>query len=167
MTNMNEMMNTMMNTMMEKMMENMMTAMMQNMMAAMTPEVTPAEVEKPKKTRLTKEEFFALEEVPSKPKKDLSNLDFEPINATTLGYNGYVPSDIWIINHLAITRKYNGKWSSKLKGYKFETHADAVNFAQSYQIKTTLDENDRHNIKIYKQERAKAKAEYYAKKAEQ
>lgn len=128
-----------------------------------TPEVAPAEVvaEKPVKKTMSKEEFFALAE-DKKPVKDYSTLDFEPVNARTLKYNGYVPSDIWTVNHLAITRNYGGKWNARLKGYTFESHADAVNFAQSYKIKTVLDDTDRHNIKVYKAERAKAKAEYYA-----
>lgn len=128
--------------------------------------IAPAEVEKPiKKPTMTKEEFFALEEDAPKSYKDYSNLDFEPVNAKTLKYNGYVPSDIWTVNHLAITQRYGGKWSSKLKGYTFESHSAAVEFAQSYQIKTELTDADYHNIKVYKAERAKAKAEYYAKKA--
>ena len=129
-----------------------------------TPEVAPAETVagKPVKKTMSKEEFFALAETSSKPVKDYKDLDFEPVNARTLKYNGYVPSDIWTVNHLAITRNYGGKWNAKLKGYTFETHAAAVNFAQSYKIKTELTEEDRHNVKVYKAERAKAKAEYYA-----
>lgn len=162
--NMNEMMAQMSEKMMEVMMQQMMQNMMQSMMASVAP-VEQEEVKPVKKAKtMTREEFFALEEEP-KSSKDLSELDFEPISAKSLKYNGYVPSDIWTINHLAITQKYNGKWSGKLKAYTFPTHADAVNFAQSYKIKTVLDDTDRHNIKAYKAERAKAKAEYYAKKA--
>lgn len=161
-------MNEMMAQMTEKMMETMMQTMMQSMMNSMMETIAPKEQEevKPKKTvrTMTKEEFFALEE-DSKPTSDLSSLDFEPVSAKSLRYNGYVPSDIWTVNHIAITQKYGGRWSSKLKAYTFPTHADAVNFAQSYKIKTELDDNDRQNIKTYKAERAKAKAEYYAKKA--
>ena len=131
-----------------------------------TPTVAPAEVVKPVKQTMTKAEFFALEESEPKSHKDYSQLDFEPVNAKSLKYNGYVPSDIWTINHIAITRDYGGKWNGKLKAYSFESHAAAVNFAQSYQIKTELDDADRHNVKLYKAERAKAKAEYYAKKAQ-
>ena len=133
-------------------------------MMGTTPEVAPAEVVTPKKVTMTKEEFFSLADEP-KAQKDYSGLDFEPVNAKALKYNGYVPSDIWTVNHLAITRNYGGKWSAKLKAYVFESHAAAVNFAQSYKIKTELTDVDRHNIKVYKAERAKAKAEYYAKKA--
>lgn len=161
-------MNEMMAQMTEKMMETMMQSMMQSMMNSMMATIAPKEQEevKPKKTvrTMTKEEFFALEE-DSKPTSDLSSLDFEPVSAKSLRYNGYVPSDIWTVNHIAITQKYGGRWSGKLKAYTFPTHADAVNFAQSYKIKTELDDNDRQNIKTYKAERAKAKAEYYAKKA--
>lgn len=159
MANFEMMMEKMMEQYMEKMMESMMTKMFSSMMA---PEVAPAEVEKPVKKTMTREEFFALEEDEPKVSKDYSTLDFEPVNSKTLKYNGYVPSDIWTINHLAITRDYNGKWNRKLKGYTFESHADAVNFAQSYKIKTTLTDEDKHNIKVYKAERAKAKAEYYS-----
>ena len=162
---MEKMMAEMMPKMMEKMMESMMTAMMESMMGS-TPTEAPAEAtDAPIKTTMSKEEFFALEE--TKVSKDYSGLDFEPVNARTLKYNGYVPSDIWTVNHLAITKEYGGKWSSKLKGYTFPTHSDAVVFAQSYKIKTELTDIDRHNIKVYKAERAKAKAEYYAKKAEE
>lgn len=161
-------MNEMMAQMTEKMMETMMQSMMQSMMNSMMATIAPKEQEevKPKKTvrTMTKEEFFALEE-DSKPTSDLSSLDFEPVSAKSLRYNGYVPSDIWTVNHIAITQKYGGRWSGKLKAYTFPTHTDAVNFAQSYKIKTELDDNDRQNIKTYKAERAKAKAEYYAKKA--
>lgn len=130
-----------------------------------TPKVANAEVEKPvAKPKMTKEEFFALDEEP-KSFKDYSSLDFEPVNSKSLKYNGYVPSDIWTVNHIAITQQYGGKWNGKLKAYSFETHSDAVNFAQSYKIKTELTDEDKHNIKVYKAERAKAKAEYYAKKA--
>ena len=164
MMNMNEMMNQMSEKMMEMMMQTMMQNMMNSMMAAVSP--APTEESKPVKKQvktMTREEFFALEE-DSKTSTDLSALDFEPISAKSLKYNGYVPSDIWTVNHLAITREYNGKWSGKLKAYTFPTHADAVNFAQSYKIKTELTDTDRHNIKVYKAERAKAKAEYYNKK---
>lgn len=163
--NMNEMMNQMTEKMMEVMMQSMMKNMMNSMMAAVAP-TEQEEVKPVKKTvkTMTKEEFFALEEEP-KSSKDLSELDFEPVSAKSLRYNGYVPSDIWTINHIAITQNYGGKWSGKLKAYTFPTHSDAVNFAQSYKIKTQLDDKDRANIKLYKSERAKAKAEYYAKKA--
>lgn len=164
-TMMNEMMNKMMAEMMPKMMEAMMTSMMSAMMGEPV-EVANAEVTKPVKKTMSKEEFFALDSDEPKFTKDYSHLDFEPVNAKALKYNAYVPSDIWTINHLAITKNYGGRWSAKLKAYVFETHADAVNFAQSYKIKTQLDDTDRHNIKVYKAERAKAKAEYYAKKAE-
>lgn len=165
---MNKMMETMMAEMMpkmmEKMMESMMTAMMNSMMST-TPEVAPAEVVEVKKPSMTREEFFALADEP-KAQKSLAGLDFEPVNAKALKYNGYVPSDVWTVNHLAITREYHGKWSAKLKAYVFENHAAAVNFAQSYKIKTELTDIDRQNVKAYKAERARAKAEYYAKLAE-
>lgn len=166
---MNMNMNEMMAQMTEKMMEVMMQSVMQSMMNSMASAMAPTEqkeakpVKKTAKT-MTREEFFALED-DSKPSSDLSSLDFEPVSAKSLRYNGYVPSDVWTINHIAITQNYGGKWSGKLKAYTFPTHADAVNFAQSYKIKTVLDDNDRQNIKTYKAERAKAKAEYYAKKA--
>ena len=159
-------MKNMMKEMMREMMAQMMAETMKEMMGEMMGvDVAKAEVEKPIKKTMTKEEFFALEEDEPKFSKDYSHLDFEPVNSKSLKYNSYVPSDIWTINHLAITRDYGAKWNGRLKAYTFETHADAVNFAQSYKIKTELDETDRHNIKVYKAERAKAKAEYYAKKA--
>ena len=131
-----------------------------------SPEVAKAEVVKPVKQTISKEEWFALEETAPKSYKDYSQLDFEPVSPKALKYNGYVPSDIWTINHIAITQQYGGKWNGKLKAYSFESHAAAVNFAQSYKIKTDLTDEDRHNIKVYKAERAKATAEYYAKKAQ-
>ena len=158
---MKTMMKEMMKEMMGSMMQDIMKEMMSEMMGA-TPEVANAEVVKPvKKPAMTKEEFFAIAEEP-KAVKDYTGLDFEPVNAKALKYNGYVPSDIWTVNHLAITKEYGGRWSAKLKAYVFESHSAAVVFAQSYKIKTELDDTDRHNIKVYKAERAKAKAEYYA-----
>lgn len=155
-----------MKDMIKAMVQEMVAQSIKEVMAEMmgtSPIVANAEVvEKPVKKTMTKEEFFALEEDAPKSHKDYSTLDFEPVSAKALKYNGYVPSDIWTVNHLAITQKYGGKWSGKLKAYVFESHADAVTFAQSYKIKTELDDTDRHNIKVYKAERAKAKAEYYA-----
>lgn len=125
-------------------------------------EEKPAVKETPK---LTKEEFLNLDF--SKEAKDYSGLDFEIVSNTVCKYNGYVPSDVWTANHIAISQKYGAKWSKKYGGYKFETAAAMQNFLGSYQIKTELTDVDRHNIKLYKQERAKAKAEYYAKKAQE
>ena len=162
-------MNEMMSQMTEKMMEVMMQSVMQNMMNSMAAAVAPKEQEEVKPVKkavktMTREGFFSLEE-DFKHSSDLSELDVEPVTAKSLCYNSYVPSDVWIANHIDITQRYNAKWSSKLKAYTFPTHAEAVNFAQSYRIKTKLDDNDRNNVKAYKAERAKAKAEYYAKKA--
>ena len=161
----------MMNQMMEKMMETMMASMMNKMMSSMQTMVSPAEVEeKPAKQvtpKLTKEEFLALDFGAEKKSAGLAELDFEPVSNTVCKYTGYVPSDIWTINHIAISQKYGAKWSKKAGGYKFETAAAMQNFLRSYQIKTELTDVDRHNIKLYKQERAKAKAEYYAKKAQE
>lgn len=165
--NMNEMMQSMMAQMQEAMMQSMMQAMMQSMQAQLQPQVAQAEPEAPKaKHGMTREEFFALDDgKPQTKSANLDELDFEPVNATTLRYNGYVPSDIWTVNHLKITREWNGKWSARSKGYKFQTHADAVAFAQGYQIVKKLTAEDRQNVKAYKAERDRARAEYYAKRA--
>ena len=167
---MNEMMTQMMNKMMEACMASMM-AQMTNAMSAMfapTEAEAPAVEEKPslKATpKLTKEEFLNLSF--EKEAKDYSKLDFDVVSTTVCKYNGYVPSDVWTANHIAISQKYGAKWSKKAGGYKFETAAAMQNFLRSYQIKTELTDVDRHNIKLYKQERAKAQAEYYAKKAQE
>lgn len=161
--NMQEMMNEMMSKMMETCMASMMSQMMNSMQAMVNPE--PAVEEKPIKStpKLTKEEFLNLNF--EAEDKNLKALDFEVVSNTVCKYNGYVPSDIWTANHIAISQKYGAKWSKKAGGYKFETAAAMQNFLRSYQIKTELTDVDRHNIKLYKQERAKAKAEYYAKKS--
>lgn len=161
----------MMNTMMEKMMETMMTSMMNKMMNSMQTMVSPAEVEeKPVKQvtpKLTKEEFLALDF--GAEKKSLAELDLVPVEGsyTVCKYTGYVPKDVWTINHIAITQKYGAKWSKKAGGYKFESAAAMQNFLAHYQIKTELTDVDRHNIKVWNQERAQAKAEYYSKKAQE
>lgn len=146
-----------------------MTSMMNQMMASMSAMVAPVEEPKPAKQatpKLTKEEFLALD-FSEKPVASLKELDFEPVTTTVCKYNGYVPSDIWTANHIVISQKYGAKWSKRSGGYKFESAVAMQNFLQSYQIKTELTAEDRHNIKLYKQERAKAKAEYYAKKAQE
>lgn len=161
--NMQEMMNEMMSKMMETCMASMMSQMMNSMQAMVNPE--PVVEEKPIKStpKLTKEEFLNLNF--EAEANNLKALDFEVVSNTVCKYNGYVPSDIWTANHIAISQKYGAKWSKKAGGYKFETAAAMQNFLRSYQIKTELTDVDRHNIKLYKQERAKAKAEYYAKKS--
>ena len=156
-----------MKDMIKAMVQEMVAQSIKEVMAEMmgtAPQVAPAEVVEAKKPSMSRDEFFALASEP-KAQRDYSHLDFDPVNAKALKYNDYVPSDIWTVNHLAITKEYGGKWSAKLKAYVFENHAAAVRFAQSYKIKTELTDVDRHNIKVYKAERAKAKAEYYAKKA--
>ena len=161
----------------EKMMENMMEAYMakamENMMAkmfsSMMPTEAPAEAE-PVKSKsvntLSREDFLAIsEEV--EPVAVPKELDFVVYGSRTARYNGYVSIDIWTVNHLVITRDWKGRWSKKNGGYVFNSPAELRNFLMNYHIKTSLDENDRHNIKVYKAERAKAKAEYYAKKADE
>ena len=163
MSNFEKMMETMMEQYMEKAMANMMEKMFSTMMG--TPTEAPAEVTTPKSPKtLSKEDFLALsEEV--KEVATPKELDFVVFGTKTAKYNGYVPSDIWTVNHLAITKNYGAKWSKKNGGYVFPSTAELRNFLGSYHIKTQLDDTDRHNIKVYKAERAKAKAEYYAKKA--
>ena len=156
-------------TMLEKMLEAKLEQMMMNMLGTAlntSAEVAPAPTEqKPEKKHLSREEFLAISE--EKPVKaySLADLDFEVVSNRTCKYNGYVPSDVWTVNHLAISKTYGAKWSKKSGGYVFESSTAMRNFLQSYQIKTVLDDTDRHNIKVYKQEKAKARAEYYAKKA--
>lgn len=162
----------MMETMMASYMEKAMEAMMAKMFAGMMPEVAPAEVEapvaKPKSVNtLSREDFLAIAEEDDEPVATPKELDFVVYGSRTARYNGYVPSDIWTVNHLVITRDWKGRWSKKNGGYVFNTPAELRNFLMNYRIKTKLDDNDRHNIKVYKAERAKAKAEYYAKKAEE
>ena len=162
-------------TMMEKMMEQYMERAMENMMAKMfssmmSPTVANAEVEVPaKKTpnTLSREDFLALSEEEPEVSVEPVELDFVVYGSKTARYNRSVPSDIWVVNHLAITRNYGARWSKKNGGYIFESTSALRNFLASYKIKTVLDDTDRHNIKVYKAERAKAKAEYYAKRSEQ
>ena len=163
---MNEMMNKMMAEMMPKMMEAMMASMMNAMMGGTTPEVAPAEVAPAKKNpgTLSKEDFLAISEEIDEVEVP-AELDFVVYGSRTARYNRPVPSDIWVVNHLAISRNWNGRWSKKNGGYIFNSPAELRNFLMNYRIKTELDDNDRHNIKVYKVERAKAKAEYAAKRA--
>lgn len=169
MTNMmNEMMNKMMAEMMPKMMEAMMASMMNAMMGSTTPEVTPAVVEPAKKNpgTLSKEDFLALSE-DVEPVAPPTELDFVVFGSRTARYNGYVPKDIWTVNHIAITKNWRGKWSSKNKGYVFETPALLRNFLMNYKLKSELTDADKVAVKAYYAESAKRKAEYYAKKAEE
>lgn len=165
-------MKTMMKEMMREMMGSMMQDIMKEMMSEMmgtTPEVANAEVVepvKPKAPTMSREEFLTLEEPAEIAEK--MPLDFEVVKipcgrgfANVVRYNQFVPSDVWTVNHLAITANYGGKWSGKFKGYTFPDVGTLRVFLNGYHIKSKLDENDRNNVKAYKAERAKAKAEYY------
>ena len=159
-TNFEKMMETMMASYMEKAMENMMAKMFSSMM----PTEAPAEVAKPKSVNtLSKEDFLALAEE-TQPVATPTELDFV-VSGKTAKYNGYVPSDIWTINHIAITKTWGGRWSKKNGGYMFDNPANLRNFLMHYQIKSTLTDADKEAIKTYKAEKAAAKAEYYAKLA--
>lgn len=159
--NFEKMMETMMASYMEKAMENMMAKMFSSMM----PTEAPAEVEKPKSPKtLSKDDFLALsEEV--EPVAAPTELDFVVFGSRTARYNGYVPSDVWTVNHLAITKNWGGKWSKKNGGYVFDTPANLRNFLMNYRIKSELSEDDKKAVAQYRVERNKAKAEYYAKLA--
>jgi hypothetical protein len=130
-----------------------------------TPAVTPAEVVKPKSPKtLSKDDFLALAEE-EEPVAVPKELDFVVFGSRTARYNGYVASDIWTINHLAITKNWGGKWSKKNGGYVFDTPANLRNFLMNYRIKSELTADDKAAIKAYKAEKAQQKAEYYAKLA--
>ena len=162
---MNKNFETMMETMMAAYMEKAMAGMMEKMFSSMMPQETPAEVAKPKSVNtLSREDFLALAEE-TEPVATPTELDFVVYGSRTARYNGYVSSDIWTVNHLVITREWGGKWSAKNKGYVFDSPANLRNFLMSYKIKTDLTAEDKHNIKVYKAEKAKAKAEYYTKLA--
>ena len=158
-----------MKDMIKKMVEEIVAQSIKEVMAEMmgvsnTPEVAPAEVAAPKPNTMSREDFLALA-MEDTPKSVPVEIDFVVFGSRTAKYTGYVPSDVWTVNHLAITKNYGAKWSKKNGGYVFETPTELRNFLASYHIKTDLDDTDRHNIKVYKAERAKARAEYYAKKA--
>lgn len=156
-----------MKEMIKAMVQEMVAQSIKEVMAEMmgtAPQVTPAEVVKPKGVNtLSREDFLALAEE-HEPVATPTELDFI-VSGKTAKYNGYVSSDIWIVNHLAISQNWKGRWSNKNKGYIFNSTAELRNFLMNYRIKTQLDENDRHNIKAYKAARAQKQAEYYAKKA--
>lgn len=156
----------MMESMMEKYMEQMMAKTMEKMFSGMMGVTeTPAEVEKPKSVNtLSREDFLAISEE-TEPVATPKELDFVVFGSRTARYNGYVPSDVWTINHLAISKNWGGKWSKKNGGYVFETPANLRNFLMNYRIKSTLSEDDKKAVAEYKAERNKAKAEYYAKLA--
>ena len=158
--------NTMMKEMVQTMMMSMMKETMQEMMSEMVgtkPQVANAEVVTTKKApkTLSKEDFLALAEETEESITPVE-LDFVVYGSKTARYNRSVPTDIWTINHLAITQKYGAKWSKKNGGYIFETSADLRNFLSSYQIKQTLSETDKKAIADYKREKAQRRAEYYA-----
>ena len=161
MTNFEMMMEKMMEQYMEKAMENMMAKMFSSMMS---PEVANAEVEtatkKAPKT-LSKEDFLALEEETVEPVTPVE-LDFVVYGSKTAKYNKSVPSDLWIVNHIAITKNYGAKWSKKNGGYIFETSSALRNFLASYCIITELSDADKKAVADYKKERAARRAEYYA-----
>ena len=160
MNNFETMMEKMMSQYMEKMMEATMMKMFSNMMPS-TPEVAPAEVVKKAPKTLSKEEFLAMAEETTEPITPME-LDFVVYGSKTARYNRSVPSDIWTINHLAITKKYGAKWSKKNGGYVFETSSALRNFLGSYQILTELTDEHKNAIAEYKRERARKRAEYYA-----
>lgn len=154
----------MMESMMEKYMEQMMAKTMEKMFSSMMPQETPAEVTKPKGSNtLSREDFLALVEE-SEPVATPTELDFMVVGKTAK-YTGYVPSDVWTVNHLAITKNWNGRWSSKNKGYIFDSTANLRHFLANYKIKTELTDADKEAVKQYKADAAKRKAEYYAKLA--
>lgn len=161
-----------MKDMIKAMVQEMVAQSIKEVMAEMmgtTPQVANAEVVAPvkKSTGMSREEFLAVEEPAEFVEK--MPLDFDVVKvpcgrgfANVVKYNQFVPSDVWTVNHLAITANYGGKWSGKFKGYTFPDIGTLRVFLNSYHIKSTLDENDRNNVKAYKAEKAKAKAEYYA-----
>ena len=164
---MNNEFNTMMKEMVQTMMMSMMKETMQEMMSEMIgtkPTVANAEVEtatkKAPKT-LSREDFLALEEDTTEPVTPVE-LDFVVYGSKTARYNRSVPSDIWTINHLAITKNYGAKWSKKNSGYIFESTSALRNFLASYKIITELTDADKKAIADYKKERAARRAEYYA-----
>jgi hypothetical protein len=165
MANMNEMMSQMMEKMMEACMANMMNQMMSSMQSMMaTPVVEePKKVEKPK---MSKEDFMNLELSATPTPVVTTELDFVPMSMTSCKYNQYVGSDVWIINHIAITGEYKGRWSSKIKGYKFETASAMQNFFNCYKIKTELTDADKARVAEYRRQSAQKKAEYYTKQAQ-
>jgi hypothetical protein len=161
-----------MKDMIKAMVQEMVAQSIKEVMAEMmgtTPVVANAEVVEPVKVKsgMSREEFLSLEEPVEVAEK--MPLDFDVVKvpcgrgfANVVKYNQFVPSDVWTVNHLAITANYGGKWSGKFKGYTFPDVGTLRVFLNSYHIKSKLDENDRNNVKVYKAERAKAKAEYYA-----
>ena len=163
---MNNEFNTMMKEMVQTMMMSMMKETMQEMMSSMVgtkPQVANAEVVATKKApqTLSKEDFLALAE--DAEEVDIPvELDFVVYGSKTARYNRSVPSDLWIVNHLMITKNYGAKWSKKNNGYLFESVSDLRNFLNSYQIKDTLTEEDKKAITEYKKEKARKRAEYYA-----
>lgn len=161
---MKDMMKEMMKEMMGSMMKELMAEMMSEMMGV-KPEVTPAEVAQPKSPKtLSKDDFLALAEE-AEPVAVPQELDFVVFGSRTARYNGYVPKDVWTVNHIAITKNWGGKWSNKNKGYVFDTPANLRNFLMNYRIKSELSEADKKAVSDYYVERNKAKAEYYAKLA--
>ena len=132
-----------------------------------TPVVTPTPTKKTSKI-LSREDAIALydnhllsEETDSQW-KGIGEADLELVGKRGVRYTAFLPSDLWVINHINITKNYSAKWSSKMKCYMFENTAYAINFLRSYEIKKNLTEEDRKAIEEYNKEKNRRKAEYYA-----
>ncbi len=156
--NFEKMMETMMEKYMEKVMENMMTNMFSNMLN--TPEVAKAEVEEKKKNTMSIEELLAMdttfEEEVNKPtttaKLDFVVEDFKPKNSHKsrkgIRYNQFTTKSVWTYNHLMIRKNYpNVKYSNG--HYYCDTLSELQQFASSYHIVSTLNNEQLATVKAY------------------
>lgn len=157
--NFEKMMEEFMGVYMQKMMQNMMQSMLND-----TPEVANAEVkEEPKKKTMTVEELLAMDtsfEEEVKPTKSVElNFDveeFKPKNSnkkrTGVCYNQFTTKSVWTYNHLMIRKNYpNVKYSNG--HYYCDTLGELQQFASSFHITSTLNNEQLAMVKAYWAER--------------
>lgn len=152
--------------MMEKTMANMFNSMMGQ------PTVSEAQVEptSPKATTMSRADFLAL--VENEPVEEINNepADFvvSAVKQRTLVFDRPVSKDVWTINYLTLKSKFpHVKYDKATHGFHWlkEYNAEFIAAAQTYTVINELNDADRAVIKKYRQDKAKAKAEYYSKKA--
>lgn len=168
--NFQEMMEKMVESMMAQMMERTMTNMFNSMMGQ--PTVSEAQVEKTvtKEATMSRAEFLAL--VENEPVEEVNNepADFV-VSATkqrTLVFDKTVSKDIWTINWITLKSKFpHVKYDKATHGFHWlkEYNAEFIAAAQTYTVINELTDADKAVIKKYRQDKAKARADYYNKKA--
>ena len=121
---------------------------------------------------LSREELLAQmeAEMDSVPTVEREPLELVNITGTQiLKFNYHPGSDLWTANWLSIREHYPSvRYDKQTHGFRWNKADSAEFFAacRSYQVITELTPEIKHNIKIYKQEKARKRAEYYAQRAQ-